>query len=162
MEGSSAHRSKSTNAMPMSNWVALGKELEELLRLRTPPVPITFSEQRPDGVAAFDDPVPAAMPDGRTGRVPAGCVFWVKATQRTFSTVPEDHGNCSVGQLTHGMATLDDVRGNSDVVELLNRPSPAGHGDVDSSVRAALPGSPPAIHNPDVNKADVTPKGQQY
>jgi hypothetical protein len=60
------------------------------------------------------------MPDSRTGRVPAGCVFWVKATQRTFSTVPEDHGNCSVGQLTHGMATLDDVRGNSDVVELLN------------------------------------------
>lgn len=32
----------------------------------------------------------------------------------------------SVGQLTHGTATLDDVRGNSDVVELLNRPSPAG------------------------------------
>jgi Uncharacterised ArCR, COG2043 len=131
MEGSSAHRSKSTNAMTMSNWIALGKELEEILHLRTPPVAITFSEQRPDGVAAFDDPVPAAMPDGRTGRVPAGCVFWVKATQRTFSTVPEDHRNCSVGQLTHGMATLDDVRGNSDVVELLNRPSPAGHGDVD-------------------------------
>ena len=43
MEGSSAHRSKSTNAMTMSNWIALGKELEELLRLRTPPVPITFS-----------------------------------------------------------------------------------------------------------------------
>jgi hypothetical protein len=57
MEGSSAHRSKSTNAMTMSNWIALGKELEEILRLRTPPVPITFSEQRPDGVAAFDDPV---------------------------------------------------------------------------------------------------------
>jgi uncharacterized protein (DUF169 family) len=106
--------------MTMSNWIALGKELEAILRLRTPPVAITFSEQRLDGVAAFDDPVPAAMPDGRTGRVPAGCVFWVKATQRTFSTVPEDHGHCSVGQLTHGMATLDDVRGNSDVVELLN------------------------------------------
>jgi hypothetical protein len=76
-------------------------------------------------------PCRQAMPDGRTGRVPAGRVFWVKATQRTFSTVPEDHGNCSVGQLTHGMATLDGVRGNSGVVELLNRPSPAGHGDVD-------------------------------
>ena len=94
----------------MSSWIALGKEREAILRLRTPPVAITFSEQRRDGVAVVD-PVPEAMPDGRTGRVPAGCVFWVKATQRTFSTVPEDHGNCSVGQLTHGMATLDDVLG---------------------------------------------------
>ena len=32
MEGSSAHRSKRTNAMTMSNRIALGKELEELLR----------------------------------------------------------------------------------------------------------------------------------
>jgi len=90
-EGGSPHRSKSSSAMTASNWSALGKELEEILRLRTPPVAITFSEQRPDGVTAFDDPAPAAMPDGRTGRVPAGCVFWVKATKRTFSTVPADH-----------------------------------------------------------------------
>jgi uncharacterized protein (DUF169 family) len=47
-------------------------------------------------------------------------VFWVKATERTFSTVPEDHGNCSVGRLTHGMAILDDISSNSDVAELLN------------------------------------------
>jgi uncharacterized protein (DUF169 family) len=77
--------------MTTFNWIALGKELEEILRLRTPPVAITFSEQRPEKVTAFDDPVPAAMPDGRTGRVSAGCVFWAKATKRTFSTVPEDH-----------------------------------------------------------------------
>jgi uncharacterized protein (DUF169 family) len=108
------------SATTAPNWIALGKELEEILRLRTPPVAIAFSEQRPEGIAAFDDPVPAATPDGRTGRVPAGCVFWVKATTRTFSTVPEDHGNCSVGRLTHGMATLDDVSGNGDVTELLN------------------------------------------
>jgi uncharacterized protein (DUF169 family) len=119
-EGGSPHRSKSSPAMTASNWTALGKELEEILRLRTPPVAITFSEQRPDGVTAFDDPAPAAMPDGRTGRVPAGCVFWVKATKRTFSTVPADHGNCSVGRLTHGMTTLAEVSGNSDVAELLN------------------------------------------
>ncbi|QUR68974.1 DUF169 domain-containing protein [Mycobacterium spongiae] len=106
--------------MTMSNWIALGAELEEILRLTTPPVAISFSEQRPDQVLAFDDPVPPPMPDGRTGRVPAGCVFWVKATERTFSTVPEDHGNCSVGRLTHGMATLDGISGNSDVAELLN------------------------------------------
>ena len=80
-----------------------------------------FSERRPDGIAAFDEPMPPPTPDGRTGRVPAGCVFWVKAAERTFSTVPEDHGNCSVGRLTHGMATLDDVSGNSDVGKLLDR-----------------------------------------
>jgi len=106
--------------MATSDWTALGKELEDILRLTTPAVAITFSEQRPAGVAAFDDPMPPRMPDGRTGRVPAGCVFWVRAAERTFSTVPEDHGNCSVGRLTHGMATLDDISSNSDVGELLN------------------------------------------
>jgi uncharacterized protein (DUF169 family) len=120
MEGSSAHQSDSITAVTTLDWIALGKELEEILRLRTPPVAITFCEQPPDGLAAFDDPVPTAMPDGRTGKVSAGCVFWVKATKRTFSTVPEDHGNCSVGRLTHGMATLGDINGNSDVAELLN------------------------------------------
>lgn len=106
--------------MTRPSWTALGTELEEILRLTMPPVAITFTGQRPDGVAAFDDRVPPPMPDGRTGRVPAGCVFWVKATQRTFSTVPEDHSNCSVGRLTHGMAMLDDIAGNSDVAELVN------------------------------------------
>ncbi len=106
--------------MTTSDWNALGNELEDVLRLTMPAVAITFSEKRPDGVAAFDDPMPPPMPDGRTGRVPAGCVFWVKAAERTFSTVPEDHGNCSVGRLTHGMATLDDVSHNTDVGELLN------------------------------------------
>ena len=60
------------------------------------------------------------MPDGRTGKVPAGCVFWMKATDRTFSTVAEDHGNCSVGSLTHGLKTMDEVAGNSDVAALLD------------------------------------------
>ncbi len=40
-------------------------------------------------------------------------------TERTFSTVAEDHGNCSVGSLTHGFKTLDEVAGNSDVAALL-------------------------------------------
>ena len=59
----------------------------------------------------FDEPMPAPLPDGRTGRVPAGCVFWMKAADRTFGTVAEDHGNCSVGSLTHGFKTLDEVGG---------------------------------------------------
>ena len=44
----------------------------------------------------------------------------MKAAERTFSTVAEDHGNCSVGSLTHGFKTLDEVAGNSDVAALLD------------------------------------------
>lgn len=105
--------------MTTADWKALAEDLQGTLQLATPPVAITFSDQRPDGVSAFDDPMAPPTPDGRSGRAPAGCVFWSKATDRTFSTVPEDHGNCSVGRLTHGMATLGDVAGNSDVAELL-------------------------------------------
>jgi uncharacterized protein (DUF169 family) len=57
--------------------------------------------------------------DGRRGRVAAGCVFWARAARATFSTVAEDHGNCSVGRLTHGLATLADVADNGDVAALL-------------------------------------------
>jgi uncharacterized protein (DUF169 family) len=33
--------------------------------------------------------------------------------------VAEDHGNCSVGSVTHGFKTLDDVAGNADVAALV-------------------------------------------
>lgn len=102
-----------------ADWSTLSNRLVEALDLAAPPIAITFSAQRPDGVAPFDAPMPAPTPDGRTGRVPAGCVFWMKATESTFSTVAEDHGNCSVGSLTHGFKTLDEVAGNSDVAELI-------------------------------------------
>lgn len=106
--------------MTTSDWKTLAEDLQGILRLATPPLAITFSDQPPAGVAAFDEPMAAPAPDGRTGRVPAGCVFWIKAAERTFSTVPEDHGNCSVGRFTHGMATLEDIAENSDVGELLS------------------------------------------
>jgi uncharacterized protein (DUF169 family) len=106
--------------MPTSeNWPRLATDLSEALALAVPPIAITFSDSPPEGTDAFDDPMPEPMPDGRTGRVPAGCVFWMKSTDRTFSTVAEDHGNCSVGSLTHGFKTLDEVAGNSDVAALL-------------------------------------------
>jgi uncharacterized protein (DUF169 family) len=49
MRSSSPNRSDSSKAMTTPNWIALSKELEEILHLRTPPVAITFSEQPPDG-----------------------------------------------------------------------------------------------------------------
>ena len=101
------------------NWSDLSARLRKALSLAAPPIAITFSDAPPQGVAAFDAPMPEPLADGRTGRVPAGCVFWNHATESTFSTVKADHGNCSVGSLTHGFATLDEVAGNSDVAALL-------------------------------------------
>ena len=63
--------------------------------------------------------MPEPTSDGRTGKVPAGCVFWMKAGKQTFTTVPQDHGNCSVGSVTHGLKTLSEVANNSDVLSLL-------------------------------------------
>src|SRR5262245_13375033 len=104
----------------MTDWKQLASELDDTLHLTAPPLAITFSDAPPAGVPAFDDPMPEPMPDGRTGRVPAGCVFWIKAAERTFSTVGADHGNCSVGSMTHGFKTMAEVAGNSDVAALLD------------------------------------------
>ena len=103
-----------------ADWATLASELTAALHPSAPPIAITFSAERPDGVAAFDAPMAEPSPDGRTGRVPAGCVFWMRSVDRTFSTVAEDHANCSVGSLTHGFKTLDEVAGNSDVAALLD------------------------------------------
>src|SRR3954470_15077395 len=101
-------------------WKQLSDDLSASLHLNDSPIAITFSAHgAPAGVPAFDEPMPTAAPDGRTGRVPAGCVFWMKAAERTFSTVADDHANCSVGSMTHGFKTLDDVAANGDVAALL-------------------------------------------
>ncbi len=105
--------------MTDSGWKGLASELIDLLKLQSPPLAITFSNRAPEGVPEFEAQTPEPTPDGRTGKVPAGCVFWVEATDKTFITRPEDHGNCSVGSLTHGLKTLEEVAGNSDVAALL-------------------------------------------
>ena len=101
------------------NFTESADALSSLLKLQVPPLAITFSTDKPDGVRPFASPMPEPLPDGRTGRVSAGCVFWIEAAFRTFTTRPEDHGNCSVGSLTHGLKTIDEIAGNSDVAALL-------------------------------------------
>jgi uncharacterized protein (DUF169 family) len=103
----------------VTDWRRLAGDLTEALNLGTPPIAITFDDERPPGVAAFEGPMPPATDDGRTGRVPAGCVFWTHAVDRTFSTIAEDHANCSVGSVTHGFQTLDEVAARADVATLL-------------------------------------------
>jgi uncharacterized protein (DUF169 family) len=102
-----------------TDWSTLAATLTRSLHLEVPPVAITFADQVPDGVPGFGAPMSEPAADGRRGRVAAGCVFWVRALAETFATAPEDHGNCSVGSLTHGLASLDEVAGNDDVASLL-------------------------------------------
>jgi uncharacterized protein (DUF169 family) len=47
-------------------------------------------------------------------------VFWVHALDRTFTTQPEDHGNCSVGSLTHGLIDLETAAQRADVAALVD------------------------------------------
>jgi uncharacterized protein (DUF169 family) len=103
-----------------TNWADLAARLQAALSLASPPLAITFSDAPPAGVAPFSSPMPEPLDDGRTGRVAAGCVFWTHAAESTFSTVADDHANCSVGSLTHGFKTLDEVAANSDVAALLD------------------------------------------
>ena len=105
--------------MTSQNYRSLASELSSLLALQSKPLAITFSQQAPANVPLHEGNMPPPTPDGRTGNVSAGCVFWMKATQRTFSTRPDDHANCSVGSVTHGLKTLQEVADKSDVAALL-------------------------------------------
>ena len=105
--------------MPEQDNQKLADDLVKSLGLQHPPLAIIFSQEPMPGIELFNDKMPAATDDGRTGRVPAGCVFWMKAVGRTFSTVAEDHANCSVGSVTHGFKSLDEVGNKSDVGALV-------------------------------------------
>ncbi|BAU49433.1 hypothetical protein SVA_2885 [Sulfurifustis variabilis] len=98
---------------------ALSKTLVDLLALSAPPLAITFTQEDATDVPRYEGTMPASAPDGRTGKVTAGCVFWMKAVDRTFRTHAEDHGNCSVGSLTHGFITLDTAAKRDDVKALM-------------------------------------------
>jgi len=84
--------------MSQQDWKALATALNSILGLESPPIAITFASEPPTSVPRYEGTMPEPTPDGRTGKVPAGCVFWIKATDRTFATQAEDHGNCSVGR----------------------------------------------------------------
>lgn len=95
--------------------------LTELLGLEHAPIAMTFLEEIPDdGTPRFDAPMSEPTEDGRSGRVAAPCVFWMEAHARTFDTLAEDHGNCSVGRFTHGFAEASDILDKSDVGALLD------------------------------------------
>ena len=99
----------------------LSRDLTELLGLAEAPLGIVFVSAPRDGVARHVSTMPEPTDDGRTGAVPASCVFWVEAAAATapFATVEADHGNCSVGALTHGFKTLEEAAEGADVAALV-------------------------------------------
>lgn len=103
------------------NQALLSDALTDLLSLEHAPIAITFHEELPDdGVPRFDAPMSEPTDDSRSGRAAAPCVFWMHAHERTFDTLAEDHGNCSVGRFTHGFAEPADILDKTDVAALLD------------------------------------------
>lgn len=117
-----------------ASWSDLAARLVSALKPISAPIGIAFV---PRGAATdappFDASYPAPNEFGRTGAVPAGCVFWIKAADRLFSTNAADHANCSVGSYTHGFLTLEEAAPRDDVVAAL------GSGWVDETAVASLP-----------------------
>jgi uncharacterized protein (DUF169 family) len=105
--------------MPQSDFARWHQALQELLGLAVPPIGIAFISAIPAGISRINRTMPAPTADGRTGTAPASCVFWMEATQFVFATAAEDHGNCSVGGLTHGFKTIQEIAHNADVTALL-------------------------------------------
>jgi len=104
--------------MSQNRFESWHRDLEESLSLAIPPIGIAFVGSIPAGIDRIDGTMPPATADGRTGAAPASCVFWIKATQGVFATTAEDHGNCSIGGLTHGFKTMEEIAHNADVVAL--------------------------------------------
>jgi uncharacterized protein (DUF169 family) len=93
-------------------------DLQDLLGLAVPPISIAFVSHLPAGIGRIERTMPPVTADGRTGAVAASCVFWIEGMQGVFATVAEDHGNCSVGSLTHGFKSMEEIAHNADVAAL--------------------------------------------
>jgi uncharacterized protein (DUF169 family) len=102
-----------------SSWADIAQRLTASLHPLAAPIAITFLDAVPADIPAFGAAMPGPTADGRTGRVAAGCVFWMHGTDRTFSTAPADHANCSVGSYTHGLLSLEEAATHADVGALV-------------------------------------------
>ena len=119
---------------PAADWRALSDRLVTVLKPFAPPISISFHPSEATPPAARVEPsYPAPNEHGRTGQVPAGCVFWIQGADRTFATVAADHGNCSVGSYTHGFLTLEEAAAKDDVGAVLEA------GWVDQAAVMSLP-----------------------
>ena len=84
--------------------MTLARQLVDLLRLKTPPVAVTFQ-------AAAPTDVPRAATAG-----PSSCTYWKRAAEgQTFYTEAADHFACPIGAYTHGVdlppAQMNELQG---------------------------------------------------
>jgi uncharacterized protein (DUF169 family) len=89
------------------------------LRLAEKPIAISFLDQSPVDISPLDNEDAPANSYGRTGKVSAGCVFWMKASNGAFSTIAQDHANCSVGSYTHGLLPMEAAAQKDDIAAIL-------------------------------------------
>ncbi len=118
-------------------WRALNARLVAVLKPFATPVAISFhAPDDPTTVPRVESHYPEPNEHGRTGQVPAGCVFWIDGSTRTFATRAADHANCSVGSFTHGFLTLEEAASKDDVCAVLEA------GWVDEAAVGVLPRVP--------------------
>lgn len=111
---------KSGTSAGQPDWRSLNDRLVATLKPYAPPIAISFlAEGQTAPVARLDDNFPEPNESGRTGQVPAGCVFWIRSVSKSFATTAADHANCSVGSLTHGFLTLEEAVTKDDVGAVL-------------------------------------------
>ena len=128
------HDSNGGTSAGQQDWRSLNDRLVATLKPFAPPVAISFlAEGQVAPVARLDDTYPDPNEQGRTGQVPAGCVFWIRGADDTFATTAADHANCSVGSYTHGFLTLEEAASKDDVCAVLDS------GWVDEAAVGALP-----------------------
>jgi len=133
----------------------MSAHLQQLLKLETAPVAVTFYEVPPDGVP-------------RTENVePSGCTYWRRAAEgKTFYTNAADHYNCPIGCYTHNVElpaahtkALEDTLGlmfELDYMDMAEVPAiPQRETPFKSAVYAPLSDTP---DTPDVVIVTGTPK----
>jgi len=75
------------------------REFKELLGLTSEPIAISFQSSTPKGVPRVTAPAIS------------GCEYWKLAAKGyRFHTTPEDHGNCPIGAVTHGVTLSAEQR----------------------------------------------------
>ncbi len=107
-----------TQTAQESDWSTLSTRLVAAVKPSARPVAITFLDEEPT-IPRRDAPAAPPNEHGRTGQVPAGCVFWMLGSDDTFATTAADHANCSVGSLTHGFLSLEEAATKDDVSAVL-------------------------------------------
>ncbi|MEM4320803.1 MAG: hypothetical protein QW475_03060, partial [Candidatus Nitrosocaldus sp.] len=82
--------------------MAMYEEIGRLLKLENSPVAICLEEEQSSSRKRF------------MGYAPASCSFWRLGIDSAFYTLDSDH-NCSIGKVTHGFRSADEVKENDDV-----------------------------------------------